>query len=659
MLRTRFTFAVAGAVAAVTLAITAVAFMVVRADLQNQLRQELSNQAATVHREARRYDGNIPAGWVPPHSDRFGSSSPYTQVVTAQGAVWAPAGDLGLLTAGAAADQVAVGQRGSYYSEATIDGVRAMVLTTPLAPGLALQLAVPLNTVDTEVASVGATLALLSAIGVGLAALAGWAVARGGLAPVGRLAAVAEQVTATGDPAGRVEVKRADELGRLATSFNTMLSALHRSLAAQRQLVSDASHELRTPLTSLRINVELLAEDPGLSAAERQQVLDRVVAQVTELGQLVGSVTELARGESVPSAHENVGLDEVVAAALTVARRDWPRTFFATDLQPCGVVGSGPRLQIAVRNLLDNAAKFGPPGGTVEVSLRDGELTVSDHGPGIAPEDLLHVFDRFYRARSARGVPGSGLGLSIVRQVAESHGGTVQAESRADGGTLMRLRLPTRPARLPNPALATAPALANAPALARSARLSRRRRRGNAGIADGAARGAAPGRPGSHAVRLQDPRHLRGDPRVAGRGGMEAVGRARKRPPPGQRIHDDHPRVRGPPGRHDGIVRPDRAGPACAPGKDGEQRDLGPRRLSADERDRLRYPPLLKPRRHTDVVVTGLHDDQRRSEGTKVDPCDLGGDRPQSADASSHVARSGIAQHHGVPVQPAGQQDGP
>ena len=460
MLRTRFTFAVAGAVAAVTLAITAVAFMVVRADLQNQLRQELSNQAATVHREARRYDGNIPAGWVPPHSDRFGSSSPYTQVVTAQGAVWAPAGDLGLLTAGAAADQVAAGQRGSYYSEATLDGVRAMVLTTPLARGLALQLAVPLNTVDTEVASVGATLALLSAIGVGLAALAGWAVARGGLAPVGRLAAVAEQVTATGDPAGRVEVKRADELGRLATSFNTMLSALHRSLAAQRQLVSDASHELRTPLTSLRINVELLADDPGLSGPERQEVLDRVVAQVAELGELVANLTELARGEPAASAPGDVRLDEVVAAGLDRARRDWPRTPFIADLEPCAVFGSAERLQIAVRNLLDNAAKFGPPGAAVEVRLRAGELTVRDRGPGIAPADLPHVFDRFYRAVSARGVPGSGLGLAIVRQVAESHGGTVRAESAPGGrtaesapgdgtaesapggGTLIRLRLP-------------------------------------------------------------------------------------------------------------------------------------------------------------------------------------------------------------------------
>ena len=176
-----------------------------------------------------------------------------------------------------------------------------MVLTTPLAPGLAVQVAVPLNTVVQEVASVGATLALLSVIGVALAALAGWAVARAGLAPVGRLAAVAEDVTETGDPGGRVEVDRADELGRLAASFNTMLGALQRSLAAQRQLVSDASHELRTPLTSLRINVELLAAEPGLPEAERQEVLDRVVAQVAELGELVASVTELARDESRPA----------------------------------------------------------------------------------------------------------------------------------------------------------------------------------------------------------------------------------------------------------------------------------------------------------------------------------------------------------------------
>jgi two-component system sensor histidine kinase MprB len=317
-----------------------------------------------------------------------------------------------------------------------------MVYTTPLAPGLAVQLAVPLATVDQEVTSVGTTLALLSVIGVGLAALAGWAVARAGLAPVGRLAAVAEDVTATGDPGRRVEVNRADELGRLAASFNTMLGALQRSLTAQRQLVSDASHELRTPLTSLRLNAELLAAEPGLPEPERREVLDRVVAQVAELGQLVASVTELARDESRPGPLGEVELHTVVEASLAGARRDWAQAVFTAELEPWMVTGSTDSLQVAVRNLLDNAAKFGPPGAQVEVRLRAGELTVRDHGPGIAPADLPHVFDRFYRAPSARGVPGSGLGLSIVRQVAERHGGTVRAEAAPGGGTLIRLWLP-------------------------------------------------------------------------------------------------------------------------------------------------------------------------------------------------------------------------
>jgi two-component system sensor histidine kinase MprB len=456
MLRTRFTFVVAAAVAAVTLAVAAVAFLVVRADLLNQVRQQLASQTAVVQREARHLDGHIPSGWVPPHSDRFGASSMYAQVVTAEGATWAPAGDDGLLTAGATAIAVASGSHAVYYSQATLAGVRAMILTTPLASGLALQVAVPVNTVDMQVTSVGETLALLSAIGVALAALVGWGVARAGLAPVGRLAAVAEEVTATGNPGGRVEVGRADELGRLAMSFNTMLGALQRSLAAQRQLVSDASHELRTPLTSMRINVELLAAEPGLTAGEQREILDRVVAQVDELGQLVAGVTELARDEAPASTLQEVRLDEVVAAALETARRDWPRTSFPADLEPCVVTGRAERLQIAVRNLLDNAAKFGPPGVPVEVRLAGGELTVRDHGPGIAPDDQPHVFDRFYRASAARAVPGSGLGLSIVRQVAHDHGGTIRLHAPGNGGTLLRLTLPVRPGELASVTLVAA-----------------------------------------------------------------------------------------------------------------------------------------------------------------------------------------------------------
>jgi len=479
MLRTRFTVAVAAAVALVTLAITAVAFVVVRADLQDEVHHELQQQASVVFRIAHRFHGHIPAGWVPPHSNRFGVTSPYTQVVTASGAVWAPAGNAGLLTGDKAAVQVAAGKRGAYYAEDKLDGVRAMVLTTPLAPGLAVQVAVPLNVVQGELASVGETLALLSVIGVALAALAGWAVARAGLAPVARLAALAERVTETGDPAGRVEVVREDELGRLAASFNTMLQALQRSLDAQRQLISDASHELRTPMTSLRVNCELLAAAPGMPEPERQEVLSRIVAQVAELSQLVTSVTELARGEAQPGQEQpgrcaEVRLHEVVAASLDAARRDWPRITFTADLEPCLVTGQADRLGTAVRNLLDNAAKFGAPDAAVEVRLRAGQLTVRDRGPGIEPGDLPQVFDRFYRAPAARAVPGSGLGLSIVRQVAEHHGGSVEAEAAPGGGTLIRLQLPALvPAA--EPGLAAEPALAAEPGLVVAATAARER----------------------------------------------------------------------------------------------------------------------------------------------------------------------------------------
>jgi two-component system, OmpR family, sensor histidine kinase MprB len=357
-------------------------------------------------------------------------------------AVWAPAGNLGLLSPGAADLAVAGGRHGAFFVNRRVAGTRATVFTTSLAPGLALQVAQSLSMTDLEVTSVGATLTLLSAIGILAATLVGWALARAGLAPVARLATVAEQVTATGDPSRRVQLSRPDELGRLAASFNSMLSALQQSLTAQRRLVSDASYELRTPLASLRVNVDLLADDPGMSAAERQEVLARVVDQVVELSRLVGSVTELARGEVRSAGWGPVRLDEVAATALEAARGDWPKTEFGAELDSCVVEGSAERLRVAVRNLLDNAAKFGPPEGPVEVRLAAGALTVRDYGPGIDAADMPHVFDRFYRSLSARAVPGSGLGLAVVREIARGHGGTIEAESAPDGGMLMRLTLP-------------------------------------------------------------------------------------------------------------------------------------------------------------------------------------------------------------------------
>jgi two-component system sensor histidine kinase MprB len=443
----RFTLFAAGAVAVVALTIAGVAYLVIRADLESQVHASLAHRAAAVKHQAARLHGNIPDGWVPARSSRFGASVPYTQVITATGDVWAPAGGNGELNPDAASVSVAAGGHAAYYFDSTVQGASAMVLTTPLPDGLALQVAEPLGATKLEIDTAGTVLGVLSLIGVVVATVLGVAVARAGLAPVARLAAVAEEVSQTADPSRRVEVgRRRDELGRLATTVNRMLGALERSQATQRQLISDASHELRTPLASLRINVELLQEAPGMPEEERKEVLGRVVAQVAELSNLVSSVTDLARGQHPGETHTGVRLDEVTASALDAARRDWPHTDFQADLEKCTVTGSAERLRIATRNLLDNAAKFGADAGPVRVRLRrldgDAELTVRDHGPGIAPEDAPYVFDRFYRALQARSVPGSGLGLSVVSDVAHRHNGAIEALSAPDGdGTLMRMTI--------------------------------------------------------------------------------------------------------------------------------------------------------------------------------------------------------------------------
>jgi two-component system sensor histidine kinase MprB len=220
-----------------------------------------------------------------------------------------------------------------------------------------------------------------------------------------------------------------------------MLGALEESTRAQSQLVADASHELRTPLTSLRTNIEVLASERSLPPGERERLLSDVVEQLHEMTTLVAELIELARGEREPARVEEVRLDLVAADAVERTRRNRPGVTFTTDLQESVVHGVPATIERAVANLLDNAAKWSPPAGEVEVVVRDGEVTVRDHGPGIDEEDLPYVFDRFYRASSARGMSGSGLGLSIVRQVAEAHGGEVVAERPEGGGTLMRLRL--------------------------------------------------------------------------------------------------------------------------------------------------------------------------------------------------------------------------
>jgi two-component system sensor histidine kinase MprB len=336
-----------------------------------------------------------------------------------------------------------------FFRDVTVGGAHLRLLAEPFGRNRAEQLALPLAETDSLLGRLRLILFLVVVGGIALAALLGLLVAGTAVLPLKRLTQTTEHVTRTQDLSERIAPTGEDEIGRLATSFNAMLDALERSMTAldasvgsQRQLVADASHELRTPVTSVRTNIELLQRlGPEMDAAEHRRLLDDVVDQLEELTVLINDLIDLSRGEEPADEIEDVRLDLLVEEVVqkTGARAS---ATLRMKLEPSIIAGVPSRLARAVGNLLDNAVKYGPAEAPIDIRLRGKELTVRDHGPGISEEDLPHIFDRFYRGADARRRPGSGLGLSIVRQVAEQMGGAVAAEPAPGGGTLMRLRLP-------------------------------------------------------------------------------------------------------------------------------------------------------------------------------------------------------------------------
>jgi two-component system sensor histidine kinase MprB len=444
--RTRLALVAAAAVGIAVVAASVVVYVVVREQLLGQV------DRALVHRA----DGLLSVGIRPNQEGQlaippapFGVEQDFAQIVPPSGPVIIQEGFNRGLPVNARDRKAAEGGEGTRFSVKEVGGVDWRVVTIS-GTGYALQVARPLTEVNRTLHRISIFLIVIAAGGIGVAAALGLLVSRAALAPVRRLTETTEAVTETRDLSQRIESTgtSSDELGRLAMSFNTMLGALEESSRSQRQLVADASHELRTPLTSLRTNIEVLARANELAPEDRERLLEDVVEQIDEMTVLIGELIELARASRPDAVVEPAGevrLDLVTADAVERTRRNRPNVEFETDLQESLVHGAPSTIERAVANLLDNAAKWSPPGGPVEVVVRDGEVVVRDHGPGIAEEDLPYVFDRFYRSRDARGMPGSGLGLAIVKQVAESNGGSVVAEQPPDGGTLMRLRLNGRP----------------------------------------------------------------------------------------------------------------------------------------------------------------------------------------------------------------------
>jgi two-component system, OmpR family, sensor histidine kinase MprB len=433
--RRRLSLAAATAVAIAVALASVVAWFVVRGQLRSEVDDALRARSDLIHH----LDFNVPVQGdrIPQPPVEPGERAVYIQVRTPSGEVirGTNSGDLLFDVSPDVAD-------GASFEDQTIGGTHFRTYSEPVGSAV-LTLALPLTEVDDALRRLALILLLVAAGGVALAVALGSGVTAAAAAPVARLTEAAERVRDTGDLSLRLEDPRSrgDELGRLAASFNAMLGALEASVTSQRRLVADASHELRTPITSIRTNIDLLASGSPLDPGDRERILADVTAQLEELTTIVTDLVELARDGEPELASTEVRLDALVEETIERAERHARHVRYELDAEPTIVRGDPARLSRAVINVLDNAAKWSAVDGVIDVSVRDRTLTVRDHGPGFASEDLPHVFDRFYRAAAARSTPGSGLGLAIVRQVVEAHGGRVTAENAPGGGAVVRIEL--------------------------------------------------------------------------------------------------------------------------------------------------------------------------------------------------------------------------
>jgi two-component system sensor histidine kinase MprB len=449
-------------------------YIAVRTELLANMDAQLARQASTLsgiaqheydHPKPTKTEGksgdNNPAAarayYQLAYGHRFGDAVGISQFVFADGKT-VPAQSPTVVTQGSATTipvieddkLVAAGESPDGYRTIQLNGGAARVYTMHVAGTQeAVMVALPLSGINSELKGLGVELGLGAAVGIVLAAALGWWVTRTALRPVAQLTEAAERIAREPrELTHRIDIgKRADkdEVGRLAVSFNAMLAAVQDATKKQRQLVADASHELRTPLTSLRMNAEVLDKFDRLDDVDRKRVINSLLTGIDELTGLVADTMELARGEEPEAAITDVRWDELTRRVVDRASRHWPQVEFRMNLEPCTVRGVTDRLERAVGNLVNNAAKFSGGMGVVELTLdHQGTLTVRDRGPGIPEEDLPHVFNRFYRSAEMRDRPGSGLGLAIVAQVAESHNGSITASNAVPGpGALFTLRIPS------------------------------------------------------------------------------------------------------------------------------------------------------------------------------------------------------------------------
>ncbi|MGW5471818.1 HAMP domain-containing sensor histidine kinase [Streptomyces chartreusis] len=468
-IRSRLALLVAAAVAFAVAAVSVTCWFIVQGKLYEQVDDDLQQARMKPGQDIEMSSALSDCTQTPQDTQPFRNL--YSQVVKPDGTPCVTDSSVGAIKVTQAdKDVIKEGSSGDgIVRDGTAeDGTPLRVMTIPQlaqnrATGersyVAVTVAVSLKGTKSTLNDLSLILLLVSGVGVLGAGAAGLAVARAGLRPVDKLTEAVEHVARTEDLNIRIPVEdeAEDEVARLSRSFNSMTSALASSRELQQQLIADAGHELRTPLTSLRTNIELLtrSEETGrpIPEADRKALLASVKAQMTELAALIGDLQELSRSEGQRGERVQViSLEDTVEAALRRARLRGPELTITADIQPWYVRAEPAALERAVVNILDNAVKFSPEAGTIEVGLHDGVLTVRDHGPGIPAEELPYVFDRFWRSPSARALPGSGLGLSIVARTIEQAGGNVALGQAVGGGTIATLRLPGAPTPPPESA---------------------------------------------------------------------------------------------------------------------------------------------------------------------------------------------------------------
>lgn len=463
-LRVRLALALAALTALSVVVVAAVSYVVTDHRLHDDIDAELMSYASRFTdpdgRSARMLcsgltgNGNGPAPGGGPPIAEFGGPlggvpNGAIQCVDAAGTVtgWSGAVNLPVTGRVATAPPPTVGSPPLHLAPPSTEvagGQSYRVVTVPIPGGGEIRVARSLADTDRALSDLRNLAIGIGVAVIALAALAGWFIASRTARPVHRLTEAAEAVAATGQFEIPVPPGGKDEVGRLTRAFRSMLDALNRSRAQQQRLVQDAGHELRTPLTSLRANIDTLRRHPELADEPREHLLTDLDSEMRELSGLVDELVALAVDRYDNEPEQQVRLDELAERVARRAARRSGREIIV-DAEPAAALGRPGQLQRAFTNLLDNATKFTPDGTPIEVTVRPGRLEVRDHGPGIPDGDLELVFDRFYRTIDVRSLPGSGLGLSIVREAVENAGGHVHAANHPEGGAVLTVELPAPP----------------------------------------------------------------------------------------------------------------------------------------------------------------------------------------------------------------------